>query len=90
LGTPSTSNPNSIQAHGEVLFKMGFKFIFPVFFEGGAPTCSHVAKITQRLKNRVLREKFVLPIEFWFSTFFHFHFLLAVPHDVIFNVTTTI
>jgi hypothetical protein len=31
MATPSTSNSNSIC--GEVLFKMGFKFIFLVFFE---------------------------------------------------------
>jgi hypothetical protein len=40
----------------------------------GAPTCSHVAKVAQGLKGRVLRKKFVLPIESWFFTFFTFRF----------------
>jgi hypothetical protein len=48
-----------------------------------------VAKAAQRLKGKVLRKKFVLPIEFWFFTFFTF-FLLMVLHDVTFNVTVTI
>jgi hypothetical protein len=38
----------------------------------GAPTCSHVAKTSQGLKGRVLRKKFVLSIESWVFTFFHF------------------
>ena len=29
--TPNTSYPDSIQVHGEVLFKIGCKFIFHVF-----------------------------------------------------------
>jgi hypothetical protein len=49
-----------------------------------------VAKSAQGLKGRVLRKKFVLPIESWFFTFFHFLFLFMVLHDVTFNVTTTI
>jgi hypothetical protein len=40
----------------------------------GVPTCSHVAEATQGLKGRVLRKKFVLPIESWFFTFFTFFF----------------
>jgi hypothetical protein len=46
-----------------------------------APTC-HVVEIAQRLKCKVLRKKFVLPIESWFFTFFHFFFLLMVLHSV--------
>jgi hypothetical protein len=53
----------------------------------GAP---HVAEIAQGLKGMVLRKKFVLPIESWFFTSFHFFFLLMVLYDVIFNVTATI
>jgi hypothetical protein len=51
-----------------------------------------VAKIALGLKGMVLRKKFVLPIESWFFTFFHFYFyfLLMVPNDVTFNVTATI
>jgi hypothetical protein len=49
-----------------------------------------VAKTTQGLKGRVLRKKFVLPIESWFLTFFHFSFLLMVLHDVTFNVIVMI
>jgi hypothetical protein len=40
----------------------------------GAPTCSHVNKTAQKLKGRVLRKKFKLPIESWFLTFFHLFF----------------
>jgi hypothetical protein len=46
-----------------------------------------VAKIAQGLKGKVLRKRFVLPIESWFFTFFHFFFAL---HDVTFNVTAMI
>jgi hypothetical protein len=45
-----------------------------------------VAKTAQGLKGRVLRKKFVLPIESQFFTFFHFFFLLMVLYDVTFNV----
>jgi hypothetical protein len=48
-----------------------------------------MANIAQRLKGRMQRKKFVLPIESWFFTFFHF-FSLMVLYDVTFNVTTTI
>jgi hypothetical protein len=34
-----------------------------------------VAKIAQGLKGKVLRKKFVLPIESWFFTFFTFFFV---------------
>jgi hypothetical protein len=37
-------------------------------------TCSHVTKIAQRLKGKVLINKFVLPIKSWFFTLFHFFF----------------
>jgi hypothetical protein len=40
----------------------------------GAPSCNHVAKTAQGLKDKVLRNKFVLSIESWFFTFFHFFF----------------
>jgi hypothetical protein len=55
----------------EVLLKMGihFSFIFR-----GTPTCSHVVKTAQGLKGKVLKKKFVLPIEPWFFTFFTFFF----------------
>jgi hypothetical protein len=49
-----------------------------------------VAKTAQGLKGRVLRKKFVLPIESWFFHFFQFYFLQLVLHDVIFNVTILI
>jgi hypothetical protein len=49
-----------------------------------------VAETAQGLKGRVLRKNFILPIESWFLTFFHFYFLLMVLHDVTFNVTATI
>jgi hypothetical protein len=49
-----------------------------------------VGKIAQDLKGRVLRKEFVLSIESWFFTFFHFFLLLMVPHVVTFNVTATI
>jgi hypothetical protein len=48
-----------------------------------------VAETTQGLKGRVLKKKFVLPIESWFFTFFTF-FLFMVLHDVTFNATATI
>jgi hypothetical protein len=73
LWTPSTSNSDSVWARGEFLLKTGIKLIFSCIF-WGAPTCSHVAKIAQGLKGRVLRKKFVLPIESLFFTFFHFLF----------------
>jgi hypothetical protein len=50
----------------------------------------HVAKTAQGLKGKVLRKKFILPIESWFFTFFHFSFLFMVLHDVTFNVTIMI
>jgi hypothetical protein len=40
----------------------------------GIPTCSHMAKIAQRLKGRVLRKKFVLPTKSWLFTSFTFFF----------------
>jgi hypothetical protein len=46
-----------------------------------------VVETAKGLKNRVLRKKFVLPIESWFLLHF---FLLMVPHDVTFNVTAMI
>jgi hypothetical protein len=49
-----------------------------------------VAQIAQGLKGMVLKKKFVLPIESWFFTFFHFFFWLMVLHDVTFNVTAMI
>ena len=49
LATPNMSNFNSIWALGEFLFKMGCKFILPMFFLG-VSTCRHVAKTAQRLK----------------------------------------
>jgi uncharacterized membrane protein SirB2 len=49
-------------AHGEVLLKTGIKLIFPVFFE-------ELLHATMWL-----RKKFVLLIESWFFTFFHFFF----------------
>jgi hypothetical protein len=49
-----------------------------------------VDKTAQGLKGNIIRKKFVLPIESWYSTFFHFYFLLIILHDVTFNVTTTI
>jgi hypothetical protein len=49
-----------------------------------------MAKIAQGFKGMVLRKKFVLPIESWFSNFFYVSFLLMVLHDVTFNVTTMI
>jgi hypothetical protein len=61
--TSSTSNSNSIWARGKVLFKTSIEFVFPVFLY------SHVAKTAQRLNGMVLRKKFVLPTESWFSTF---------------------
>jgi hypothetical protein len=51
-------------ARGEVLFKMAFKFILLVFFEE-----LHMAETTQGLKDKVMRKKFVLSIESWFSLF---------------------
>jgi hypothetical protein len=57
---------------------MGIKFIFHVFcIIWGAPACNHVAKIAQGLKGKVLRMKFVLPIESWYFTFFHFSFVFS-------------
>jgi hypothetical protein len=49
-----------------------------------------VAEAAQGLKGMVLRKKFVLPIESWFFTFFHFLFFLMVLHDVTFNVIAAI
>jgi hypothetical protein len=50
-----------------ILFKTGIKFIFPVFFE---ELLHAVVKNAQGLKDRMLRKKFVLPIESWFFTLF--------------------
>jgi hypothetical protein len=48
---------------------LGVKLIFPVFSE----EFLHVAMwLKLPLKGRVLRKKFLLPIESWFFTFFHF------------------
>jgi hypothetical protein len=49
---------------------MDFKFIFNVF----SNELLHVAETAQGLKGKVLRKKFVLPIESWFFTFFRFSF----------------
>jgi hypothetical protein len=49
-----------------------------------------VAETEQGLEGRVLRKKFVLPIESWFFTFFHLFYLLMVLHDVTLNVTAKI
>jgi hypothetical protein len=49
-----------------------------------------VTKIAQGLKGMVLRKKFVLPIESWLFSFFHFLFLLMVLYDATFNVTIMI
>ena len=62
------------------------KSIFHVFFEEHA---SHVAKIAQGPKGRVLRKKFVFIHKILDFHFFHF-FLRMVMHDVTFNVNTTI
>ena len=70
LWTPSTSNPDSVWARGKFLLKAGIKLIFHVFF-WWAPTCSHVAKIAQGLKGKVLRKYFVLLIKSLFFTFIH-------------------
>jgi hypothetical protein len=82
------SNSNSVWVRGEVLFKAGFKFIYHVFFE----ELLHAAKWLKLLglKDKVLRKKFLLPIESWFFTFFTFFLFLIVLHDVIFNVVATI
>jgi hypothetical protein len=58
---------------------MGIKLNFPIFSE----ELSHVAKTAQGQKGRVLRKKFILPIESWFFTFFHFFFLIVL-HDLKF------
>jgi hypothetical protein len=67
---------------------MGIKFIFPVFFE----ELLHVAmwRKLPKLKGRVLRKDFVLPIESWFFISFELYFFLMVLHNVIFNMTATI
>jgi hypothetical protein len=52
------------------MYKMDFKFIFNVF----SNELLHVAETAQGLKGKVLRKKFVLPIESWFFTFFRFSF----------------
>jgi hypothetical protein len=49
-----------------------------------------VAKTAQGLKGRVLKKKFVLPIESWIFTFFQKKFLFMVLHYVTFNVTALI
>jgi hypothetical protein len=69
------SNFDSVRARGEVSFKTGIKFIFPIFLEEPL----HVAKTAQGLKGRKLRKKFVLPIESLFLIVFHF-FLPMVSH----------
>jgi hypothetical protein len=43
-----------------------------------------------RAEGQGSQKKFALPIKSWFSTFFHFFFLLLVLHDITFNVTATI
>ena len=63
-----------------VKFRAHFSYIF-----WGAPTCSYMVEVAQGLKGRVLRKKFVLSIESWFSLF-SFFFLLMVLHDVTFNL----
>jgi hypothetical protein len=54
------------------LFKMGCKFIFlfSIFYEELLHAAETMAEIAQGLKDKVLRKKFVLPIESWFFTFF--------------------
>jgi hypothetical protein len=76
-------NSDSVWVHGEVCPKLVLSSFFLYFLR------NHVDKIAQGLKGRVLRKKFVLPIESWFFTFFTF-FLFMVLHDVIFNMTATI
>jgi hypothetical protein len=49
-----------------------------------------VVETAQGLKGRVLRKKFLLLIESWIFTFFHFFVLLMVLHDVIFDLTNMI
>jgi hypothetical protein len=74
LGTPSGSNSDSVWTRGDALFKMGFKFIFLVFFEELLHTAMWLT--AQGLKGKVLRKKFVLSIESWiffFSLFFFAH-----------------
>jgi hypothetical protein len=72
LGTPSMSNSNFVWACGEVLFKMGFKFIFLVFFEELLHATTMWLKFPKGLKSRVLRKKFVLPMksQLFTSSFF--------------------
>ena len=77
LGKSSTSNSNSIWAHGEVFLKKSIRFVFSCIF-WGAPS-SHVAKIVQGLKGMVLRKKFVSSIESWFSHFFCSWFYMMSP-----------
>jgi hypothetical protein len=49
-----------------------------------------VAKTAQGLKDMVLRKKFVLRLESWVFTSFHFLFLLMLLHDAIINVAAKI
>jgi hypothetical protein len=44
-----------------------------------------VARTAQGLKDKVLRKKFVLSIESWFSTFFSLFFWVMVMYDVTFK-----
>jgi hypothetical protein len=86
--TPRMSNSDSIWAHGEVLFKMGFKFICLVFSE----ELWHAAMWLNcpRVEGHGAKKKVVLPIESWFFTFFHPFSLFMVLHDVTFFVSTAI
>jgi hypothetical protein len=71
-----------------ILLKTSIKLIFHVFLE----ELLHAAMWLNcpRAEGQGAKKKFVLPIKSWFFTFFHFSFWLMVPHDITFNVTTTI
>jgi hypothetical protein len=67
------------------LMTLGIKFIFPVFSNKILP----IAKWLKLPKGKVLKKRFVVPIESWFFTSFQSFFFFFL-HDVILNVAATI
>jgi hypothetical protein len=89
--TPSISNSNSIWACGEILFKMDYKFIFPLFLEEllYPPTWLELPKDS---RSRCQKRFFIECLAHKILGFHYFSIfvLLVILHDAIFNVPTLI
>jgi hypothetical protein len=75
---------NFLWVHHEVLFKMGCEFFSSCIF-WVVPTCNHMAKTAQGLKDRVLIFFYKLPVKILCSHLFLILVFLIILHDVIFN-----